>query len=496
MAKFTQKLSEDTRYSIILEVTEKTITSTDIANNSSRIDYTLTAKKSGGSGFYSSSATNIVKFKVDGDPVVDIRVAYDFRNTDSIVLTSGTTTIPHNADGSKTIAVQGYFKDVNNDLGKATAGGDVQLSQLHKPPTFESMSRQQSIPSGFLPAVAPYAIVDNISYLGIKPVFTAYDGAEPITYSVTCDNIQGYKNGDYYWLNFIDKIPASWIINIVATDSLGAKSTYQFGSNGMPYVKPTINKITAKRIGQLSGDVQIKANGTFYFGGGFQTTILPVVTYSVKDLNDNSYVCQEQSATIIYPSPMDGTWSIDESVSGCNFQHSFEVEIKATDNLITARNTTLPAGVSGATIPTTKTIVPVGEPTWTEHKDYVDFKRLTRQKNEVYGIKELYYDAEGTNGNVTLEETCENFEYVEIFYYTNSGNYYGSSKIYLPNGKTAQLKAENDDGTYNYMYTANYTFNGTTLTRNTEYRWRLAGSGSSNRAATSTIHIYRVIGYK
>ena len=45
------------------------------------------------------------------------------------------------------------------------------------------------------------------------------------------------------------------------------------------------------------------------------------------------------------------------------------------------------------------------------------------------------------------------------------------------------------------MYTANYTFNGTTLTRNTEYRWRLSSSGLQ-RGTTSTIYIYRVVGYK
>lgn len=495
MAKFTKTLSGDDRYSVILEVEE---TSTSIANNTSNVKYTLKAKKSKGTGYYSGSASSPIKVKLDGETIVDKKVAYDFSTSTSqektITLATGTETIVHDPDGTKTISCSGYFKDGGgNGLGSGTASGNLTLTSLHKGPEPTIVGTQYYNPTGF---VTGQILIDNITVLRVQPSATTYDSALITSYDITCGGVQAVNNT----LNFIDNPPTTWVIQVIATDSYGAKGIYSRGVNGVEYTKPTLNGSTlkAKRQGQLTGNVSLTASGTYFNGTGLNQAITPVVKYSAKRVDNDEVLIPETTATSIVYS--DGTWTIDESISGFDYRYSYQIEVKITDNLITARNNDLPS-ISGVTInpvtiPTYTTIIPVGEPTWVEYRDRVDFKRLTRQKGEVYGETELYYDADGTNGNVTLEETCENFEYVEIFYYTNSGNYYGSSKIYLPNGKKAQLKAENDDGTYNYMYTANYTFNGTTLTRNTEYRWRLAGSGSSNRASTSTIYIYRVIGYK
>ena len=472
----SKTMSGDSRYSIKLTITE---TGTSVANNESTISYSLTATKSSGSGFYSNSAVSTIKVIIDGDTIVNKKIAYDFTGSTpkTITLASGTRTIPHDDDGAKTISCSGYFKDgAGNGLGNATASGSLTLTQLHQNPIINRLDYSVNEPSGFIPN--RILMMDNISVVGVKPIATAYDGATITGYSVSCGNIQGILDNGYYWLNFIDKIPENHNIITIATDSMGATYTFTAHEKGLVYTKPTINKFTAKRVGQLSGDIQIKASGSYFTSENLLQPIVPLVKYTIK--NGETTIVNEATASSLTYS--DGAWSIEEDLTNvCDYDKSYEVIITITDNLITARNSSLPT-ISGTqvdpvSIPSVSTIVPLGEPTWTEYKDRVDFKRLTRQKGEVYGETELYYDAEGTNGDVALDETCENFEYVEIFYYTNSGNYYGNSKIYLPNGNKAQLKAESDDGTYNYMYTANYTFNGTTLTRNTEYRWRLSSSG-------------------
>ena len=132
MAEFTQTMSGDSRYSIKLTVTE-VIPSDYITTNKTNVNYTLTATKSGGSGYWNNNANNPVKVTINGTDVVNTNVAYDFRNATpkTITLASGTVTgIEHNADGSKTIAVSGYFKDNGNSLGSATASGNLTLTTI------------------------------------------------------------------------------------------------------------------------------------------------------------------------------------------------------------------------------------------------------------------------------------------------------------------------------------------------------------------------------
>ena len=132
MAEFTQTMSGDSRYSIKLTVTE-VIPSDYITTNKTNVNYTLTATKSAGSGYWNNNANNPVKVTINGTDVVNTNIAYDFRNATpkTITLASGTVTgIEHNADGSKTIAVSGYFKDNGNSLGQATASGNLTLTTI------------------------------------------------------------------------------------------------------------------------------------------------------------------------------------------------------------------------------------------------------------------------------------------------------------------------------------------------------------------------------
>lgn len=139
MAKFSSNLSNDSRYSIALEVTE---TSYNVANNTSDISYTLTATKSSGEGYYTAVAENQATVVINGSTVFSKKLAYDFRGSTpkTITLASGTVKgIAHNADGSKKIAVSASFTDASNGRGSASVSGTVTLTTIPRYLTITSL---------------------------------------------------------------------------------------------------------------------------------------------------------------------------------------------------------------------------------------------------------------------------------------------------------------------------------------------------------------------
>lgn len=109
--------------------------------------------------------------------------------------------------------------------------------------------------------------------------------------------------------------------------------------------------------------------------------------------------------------------------------------------------------------------------------------------------KRLYYDATGTSGNVTLSETSANYTYLEIFYRYSDNATRGSVKLHSPNGRKFQITANYDNGTYLYSVLGNYSVSETTITVDSQIRWRFRTDGNATRTTGVTnIYIYRVDG--
>ena len=130
--------------------------------------------------------------------------------------------------------------------------------------------------------------------------------------------------------------------------------------------------------------------------------------------------------------------------------------------------------------------------------DTAQFNELTLDGNKVLVAYELFYDANGDDTTITLDDSAANYDYIEIFYWYSTNSSRMSQKVYSADGHNIQLSGNYDNGTYLYIATATYNVNGTSLTRDSETRWRIAtGGGNSTRTAgTDNINIYRVIGYK
>ena len=123
---------------------------------------------------------------------------------------------------------------------------------------------------------------------------------------------------------------------------------------------------------------------------------------------------------------------------------------------------------------------------------------LTKNSNyRIYGGRVLYSNSSGSTGTITLNETANNFSMIEIFYGKDSQGY-DSTKIFLPNGKTASLTATNMFSTTGIQTaTKLVTISGTSITPNTSRCGYVNSDGSALKtAAENTIKIRYVFGYK
>lgn len=134
--------------------------------------------------------------------------------------------------------------------------------------------------------------------------------------------------------------------------------------------------------------------------------------------------------------------------------------------------------------------------------DTIDFKTgstsLTKNSNyRIYGGRVLYSNSSGSTGTITLNETANNFSMIEIFYGKDSQGY-DSTKIFLPNGKTASLTATNMYSTTGIQTaTKLVTISGTSVTPNTSRCGYTNLDGSFFKTgAENMIKIRYVVGYK
>lgn len=112
---------------------------------------------------------------------------------------------------------------------------------------------------------------------------------------------------------------------------------------------------------------------------------------------------------------------------------------------------------------------------------------------------QLYNNASGSTGTITLNESVENFEYIEIFYTDNNNKVGGSVKVYSPQGKTASLcVVEAGSAVTTYFRRTSYTISGTTITPDTATMGyvKISNATASHTSGTNYIKITRVVGFE
>ena len=110
----------------------------------------------------------------------------------------------------------------------------------------------------------------------------------------------------------------------------------------------------------------------------------------------------------------------------------------------------------------------------------------------------LYYNTSGSNGTITLNESVENFSYIEIFYCDNKGKSGGCFKLFDPHGKTICLSEIGaSTSTVTYIRRTTYTISGNTITPDLTTAGYVEISGTSishSGAGSNYLKISAVIG--
>jgi microcystin-dependent protein len=114
------------QYTLRLRVT---LASQSVSGNSSVVNWSLVAIKNSGSGYYTFSAKGY-GWNINGNSGSGAKT-YDFRDYSALTLASGSYTIPHNSDGTKSISVSGFFNpDNGSGFGNGSASGTFTLPTI------------------------------------------------------------------------------------------------------------------------------------------------------------------------------------------------------------------------------------------------------------------------------------------------------------------------------------------------------------------------------
>lgn len=113
-------------------------------------------------------------------------------------------------------------------------------------------------------------------------------------------------------------------------------------------------------------------------------------------------------------------------------------------------------------------------------------------------VTQLYYNATGTDGTVTLSATSANYTWLRIYFKKNGdANACGSTDVYAPNGKKASLMLANYSGRTHQIMEKIVTISGTSITKTSEgyVNYQASNTGWNSGTTDTTLYIYRVEGW-
>ena len=354
----------------------------DVANNRTYVHYEATAHFTGsyiydqqGNGSIGGTGCNTVTGNFSS-VTGDITIA----NTEGWVT--------HNTDGTKSITVSAKLNFPNWGWS-ATATGDATLPDLHKPPIIGTAEMTETDATMISLGVPNTTIVQFLSEKTITLHATAQDNATIDSYRLehygTTYNI-GYQSSNVFNTNYqsnpvtINSSGKAKIIQRVK-DNLNAISSdwlmVSIGGtlqepNGIAYTKPTLEQ-TSTTIKRKSG------NGTNLTDNKANLNVIGTI-YKTNDVigNNNSVTqvgykvwvkgtSEPANYTNLSPTPSadsSGNVSVsNQELSNIDFTKAYNYKIILKDNY----------GYDNVIEGT----IPLGQPTFSEYKDRVDFLKLT-----------------------------------------------------------------------------------------------------------------------
>ena len=291
---------------------------------------------------------------------------------------------------------------------------------------------------------------------------------------------------DLIYKDVVPQFSGNLVSKVVVTDSRGLTAVLNLDVEILEYKTPA-GLASAERESNFYNNttLTVKPNISSLDGNNRAT-----ITYSYRKANDSSSI--------------DGLLNGTSVVLNLDNRYNWIITVHINDLISTSS--------SGNTYTITLN-VPIGIPLMFFDRKlqavgincFPEFDGQFKVNGDTLNETVLYNDSNGSNSSISLSETAANFKYLEIFYRTND-NYYGSVKIFEPNGKNAML-----DGEYPYSYESTQlssyakrsvvSINGTsispinyaevTIICNTS-----GDNGKGHITHTNNVFITRVIGYR
>lgn len=239
----------------------------------------------------------------------------------------------------------------------------------------------------------------------------------------------------------LDKVE-SGNFTVSAIDSRGYTTAIPITKELINYVILTLNPVL-ERTGPTTDKVRMELSGNYYVGSFGSTNNTLNLKYRYKELNGTYSSYKTVTATI---NNQDNKYSLSmELTESFDYQKQYEFEIVATDKLNSVSQ--MVSVSKGIPIRGTfeKFIEHWGIPSIRISEDgenliinkYILVGDTGKFLNDLIPTT-LYNSETGTTGNVILNDSVENYSYIDIYFY-KSEHSSSVQRIYKPNGKTVTL---------------------------------------------------------
>lgn len=237
--------------------------------------------------------------------------------------------------------------------------------------------------------------VNNLSIKKYNISATLHDGAIATDYNIYNGSVPSFNNSTPITIDYSTKELVTWNntgkvpIRVQVIDNMGGNGYSSSADNPalynyIPYLKISLNESTTRvsRVGQLSGRVKLNIKGLFFNGtignknqsGNYK----PTIKYKYWKLNDQEPETFDNIISADNITISNNTFAVNDLEIGSsdetaanhfNPDYAYRVKIYVEDNFTNYTSQEKP--------------IPVGEATWTEYKDRVDFKKITVQGKDI-----------------------------------------------------------------------------------------------------------------
>ena len=237
--------------------------------------------------------------------------------------------------------------------------------------------------------------VNNLSIKKYNISATLHDGAIATDYNIYNGSVPSFNNSTPITIDYSIKELVTWQntgkvpIRVQVIDNMGGNGYSSSANNPalynyIPYLKISLNESATRvsRVGQLSGRVKLNIKGLFFNGtignknqsGNYK----PTIKYKYWKLNDQEpetfdNIISSDNITIsnntFTVNDLEIGSSVETAANHFNPDYAYRVKIYVEDNFTSYTSQEKP--------------IPVGEATWTEYKDRVDFKKITVQGKDI-----------------------------------------------------------------------------------------------------------------